>query len=133
MEAGDADARRPWDLGERSFAFSLAIVKLCQRLDAMPGVPRRLSGQLFDSGTSVGSNVREGQTAQTRHDFITKYSIALKEANESDYWLNLVIAAKLMTPGEVNHVLDEARELAKILGRSLVTARRNDPKPKRVR
>ena len=124
---------KPWDLAERSFAFSIAIVKLCQRLDRIPGVPRRLSGQLFDAGTSVGSNVGEGQAAQSRHDFISKFAIALKEANESDYWLSLLVGAELLAAVEVKALLAEARELAKILGRSIVTARRNDPKPKRVR
>src|SRR5262249_38812514 len=99
----------------------------------MSGVPRRLSGQLFDSGTSIGANVREGQAAQTRHDFITKYCIALKEANETDYWLSLLVESELMPAAEIRPLLDETRQLARILGRSLVTARRNDPKPKRVR
>jgi four helix bundle protein len=104
-----------WDVVDRSFAFSVAIVKL------------------FDAGTSVGSNVREGQAAQSRAYFITKYTIALKEANETDYWLSLVIAAELLLQSQVSSMLDEARELSKILGRCVVTARRNDPKPKRVR
>jgi four helix bundle protein len=133
MDNGNATVRKPWGIADRSFAFSVAIVKLCQRLDSIPGVPRRLSGQLFDAGTSVGSNVREGQAAQTRHDFITKYSIALKESNETDYWLSLIVAANVLPLREVKDLLDEVRELSKILGRCIVTARRNDPKPKRVR
>ena len=133
MAAGDAAATKPWDLGTRSFVFSVAIVKLCQRLDKMPGVPRRLSSQLFDAGTSVGSNVREGRAGQSRRDFISKFGIALKEANESEYWLQLIVAAEILPLSEVADLLRESGELAKIIGRSIVTARKNDPKPKRTR
>ena len=126
-------ADKPWNLGERTFAFSVEVVNLCRRLEATPGVPRRLSGQLFDAGTSIGSNVHEGQSAQSRADFITKYTIALKEANETVYWLRLLIATKLLAYNPLPAMLAEASELAKIIGRSIVTARRNDPKPKRVR
>ncbi len=126
-------ADKPWDLGERTFAFSVDIVNLCRRLEMAPGVPRRLGGQLFDAGTSIGSNVHEGQAAQSRVDFITKYTIALKEANETVYWLRLVIASKLVAYNPLPAMLAEASELAKIIGRCVVTARQNDPKPKRVR
>src|SRR5688500_7209009 len=100
---------KPWGLVDRSFAFSVMIVKLCRRLDSTPGVPRRLSGQLFDARTSIGANIREGQAAQSRADFITKYTIALKESNETDYWLSLVIAADLLPDSEVAGTLGEVR------------------------
>ena len=124
---------QPWNLGERSFAFSVLIIKLCRRLDQTPGVPRRLSGQLFDAGTSIGANVREGQAGASRKDFICKFGIALKEARETDYWLRLIVATEILPAPEVAEMIREVGELAKIIGRSIVTARRNDPKPKRVR
>ena len=133
MEAASQAVIKPWNLGDRSFVFAVAIVKLCRRLDRTAGVPRRLSGQLFDAGTSVGSNVREGQAAQSRKDFISKFGIALKEARETDYWLRLLVAAEILPLNELNPLIQEASELAKIIARSIVTARRNDPRPRRVR
>jgi four helix bundle protein len=130
---GDGSNGRPWDLGERSFAFGVLIVKLCRRLDRMPGVPRRLSGQLFSAGTAIGANVREGQAGQSRRDFVAKYAIALKEAREADYWLQLLVGADILPASEVGALSQEVGELAKIIGRSIVTAQRNDPKPRRVR
>ena len=95
-------------------------------------MPRRPSGQLFGAGTSIGSNVHEGQAAQSGADFITQYAIALKEANETVYWLRLLIASKLLAYNPLPAILAEAGELAKVIGRCIVTAGQNDPKPKRV-
>ena len=73
------------DLSERTFAFATRVVKLCQFLDERPGVSRTLSRQLLRSGTSIGANVEEGQASQSEADFISKYSIACKEARETHY------------------------------------------------
>jgi four helix bundle protein len=116
------------DLRERSFAFSVAIVRLCQELDRTPGVSRRLSGQLFDAGTSIAANVREGQAGQSRADFVSKFGIALKEANETEYWLQLLSAAALAPAAEIESLRTEVGCLARIIGRSIITARKNDPK-----
>jgi four helix bundle protein len=77
------------DIESRTFDFALAIVTLCQALDAQPGVGRTLSRQLLRSGTSIGANVEEAQAGQSRADFISKNGIALKEARETHYWLRL--------------------------------------------
>lgn len=74
--------KTPKDIRERTFDFAVRIVKLCQHLDKKPGVPRTLSFQLLKAGTSVGANVEEAQAGQSRADFISKNSIALKEARE---------------------------------------------------
>jgi four helix bundle protein len=81
----------PRDIKERTFEFALRIIKLCQHLDRRPGVPRGLSYRLFKAGTSVGANVEEAQAGQSRPDFISKNSIALKEARECHYWLRLLV------------------------------------------
>ncbi len=75
-------AKEVKDIKERTFEFALRIIKLCQHLDKKPGVPRTLSYQLLKAGTSVGANVEEPQAGQSRPDFISKNSIALKEARE---------------------------------------------------
>ena len=59
-------------------------------LDEKPGINRVLNNQLLRSGTSVGANVAEGAGAQSEADFLTKYSIAVKEARETQYWLDFI-------------------------------------------
>jgi four helix bundle protein len=113
-----------WDIENRTFDFALAIVALCQTLDAQPGVGRTLSRQLLRSGTSIGANVEEAQASQSRADFISKNGIALKEARETHYWLRLISAAHLAEAHTLEPLLNEATELKKILGAIIVSARR---------
>ena len=103
------------DLPERAFNFAKRIVKLCQHLDSMPGVPRRLSWQLFDAGTSVGANIEEGQASQSEADFVSKYSISCKEARETHYWLRLLLASEIVGAEELEPLLQECNELIAIL------------------
>ncbi|MGE5582548.1 MAG: four helix bundle protein [Bacillota bacterium] len=77
------------DLPERTFQFAVDIVNLCRLLDKNPGVSRTLANQLLRSGPSIGANVQEGQASQSEADFLTKYSIACKEAQETQYWLRI--------------------------------------------
>ena len=79
------------DLCERTFQFALRIVNLCQELSRNSGVARTMANQLLRSGTSVGANVEEGQAAQTEAGFVSKYSIARKEARETHYWLKPLV------------------------------------------
>jgi four helix bundle protein len=73
------------DIQERTFEFALNIINLCRGLDGKPSIIRTLVLQLLRSGTSVGANVEEAQAGQSRADFISKYSIALKEIRETRY------------------------------------------------
>ena len=75
----------PRDIKERTFSFAVEIVRLCQGLEKQSDVYRTLGRQLLRSGTSVGANVEEAQAGQSRADFASKYSIALKEARETIY------------------------------------------------
>lgn len=112
------------DIKARTFEFALRIIKLCQHLDKKPGVPRILSYQLLKAGTSVGANVEEAQAGQSRADFISKNSIALKEARECHYWLRLLIAAKLMPEKRLAELRDEADEIKRILGSIVVRTKK---------
>ena len=103
------------DLPDRTFAFATRIVRLCQTLDATPGVSRTLANQLLRSGTSVGANVEEGQASQSRADFVSKYSIACKEARETHYWLRLLVVTELVPVSQLNELIDEANQLVAIL------------------
>ena len=84
------------DIRERTFQFGLRIIKLCNELNKKPGVSRDISRQLLKAGTSVGANPEEAKAAQSKPNFVSKNSIALKEARESHYWLRLLIAADIM-------------------------------------
>ncbi len=103
------------DLPERTFEFARRVVKLCQVLDQTPGVSRTLANQLLRSGTSIGANVEEGQAGQSRADFLSKLSIACKEARETHYWLRLLAATELIPEPRLTELLDEANQLVAIL------------------
>jgi four helix bundle protein len=105
----------PQEIGERAFAFAVRVVKLCQTLDARPGTPRTLSNQLLRSATSVGANLQESKGGQSRADFLSKVSIALKEARETHYWLRLLVAADIVPVVQLSPLLDEANQLVAIL------------------
>ena len=117
-------SKTPKDIRARAFEFAVRIIKLCQHLDRKPGVPRTLSYQLLKAGTSVGANIEEAQTGQSRADFISKNSIALKEARECHYWLRLLVAAKIMPESLLAELRDEAGELKRILGSIVIRTKR---------
>ncbi len=100
---------------DRTKAFAIRIVKACSFLDEKPGVTRTLSRQLLRSGTSIGANVREAQSAQSDKDFINKLEIALKEARETQYWLEILIESGLVEKQKFELLLQEANEIGKIL------------------
>ena len=103
------------DLPERTFEFARRVVKLCQILDQTPGVGRTLANQLLRSGTSIGANVEEGQAGQSRADFLSKLSIACKEARETHYWLRLLAATELVPEPRLTDLLDESNQRTAIL------------------
>ena len=109
-----ADEKRR-DIVERTFRFSVRVVKLCQVLDERPGVGRTLSRQLLRSGTSIGANVEEAQAGQSRADFLSKYSIALKEARETLYWMRLITECEILPALRLSEITQECDELVAIL------------------
>ena len=98
----------------KSFQFAVRIVKLCKHLQ---GTKKEytLSKQLLRSGTSIGANIAEAQQAQSRPDFISKLSIALKEAVETSYWLRLLQATDYLTQMEFQSIFSDCTELEKLL------------------
>jgi four helix bundle protein len=115
----------PQDIRERTFEFALRIIKLCNELNKRPGVSRDISRQLLKAATSVGANAEEAQAAQSKPDFISKNSIALKEARETHYWLRLLIAAKVLPEKRLAELRDEAEQIKRILGSIVVSAKRS--------
>lgn len=106
---------------ERTKAFAIRIVKACVFLDERPGVGRTLGKQLLRSGTSIGANVHESRSAQSDKDFISKMEIALKEARETKYWLEVLLEAEIVKPELFKPLLQEVDEIGKILNASTKT------------
>ena len=111
----------------KSFLFSVRIVKLCRYLQDEKK-EYILSRQLPRSGTSIGANVVESQQAQSRADFISKLSIALKEAAETDYWLRLMNASDYLSDSKFSSIIKDCRELEKMLTSIVKTSRNTQTK-----
>ena len=101
-------------VGEKSLAFAKRIAKCYVFLKEKKG-ETVMSKQLLRCGTSIGANVREGLYAQSRKDFISKLSIALKEAGETDYWLDIIHSAEYFTDDEYQSLKNDNDELIKLL------------------
>lgn len=104
----------------RSFQFSFEIVKLYKYLKFTQN-EFVLSKQLLRSGTSIGANVREALRGQSRPDFLSKMSIALK----TEYWLELLIMSNYLDNYKQDSLVVECRELCKILGSIVKTTKSN--------
>jgi four helix bundle protein len=105
---------------DRTFVFAVAIVRFCRALESSSGIDRTLSRQLVRAATSVGANIEEAQAAQSSADFISKCSIALKEARETLYWLRLLDAAGLADGDAIKCLRQEADQICRILGAIVV-------------
>lgn len=84
-----------------------------------------LSKQLMRSGTSIGANVKEAEHAQSKADFLSKMNIALKEANETSYWLKLLKDTDYLSEGNFKKLNDSCEELISILVKIVVTTKKS--------
>ena len=107
-------------LRTKSKDFAKDIIFLCRRLK-QNSVESALLNQLLRSGTSVGANVHEAQYAQGTKDFISKLEIALKECNESEYWLELLCETNSLTEAEFKDFHNKCIELRRMLVSSVTT------------
>ena len=98
----------------KSMEFSIRIVNLYKYLQKEKK-ETVLSNQLLRSGTSIGANVREGIYGQSRGDFLSKMSIALKESSETEYWLELLSRTGYMNEHEYESIKKECSEIARLL------------------
>jgi four helix bundle protein len=115
---------QPQGILERSFDFAVRIIKLCHYLDERPGVARVLMPQILPAGTSIVSNVEEAQAGQSRADFVSKMSIALKEAREIRIRLRLLLASDVVSVRRLGPILKESEEVTRILGAIVVSSKR---------
>jgi len=104
------------DIQERAFAFACRIVRLTEHIYRRRSLAARaIARQLLGAGTSVAANLEEASAAQSKPDFISKCSIAAKEARESRYWLRLLVACKLVDSKRLAPLVTEAGEIVAIV------------------
>ncbi|MBV9241414.1 MAG: four helix bundle protein [Acidobacteria bacterium] len=111
-------------LKTKSYGFALRVIDLYKYL-SQEKKEYVLSKQVLRSGTSIGANVTEGNRAQSKSDFIHKLAIALKEADETEYWINLLRDGCFVTEKAAISLLSDCCELQKMLVSSIKTAKRN--------
>lgn len=111
-------------VGDKSLAFGKRIAK-CYRQLRYTKKEATMSNQLLRSGTSIGANIREGLYAQSRKDFISKLSIALKESAETDYWLEIIHSAEYFTDEEYQSLKNDNDELLRLLTSIIKTTKEN--------
>lgn len=107
-------------------AFAKRVAK-CYRFLLDKKKETILSKQFLRSGTSIGANIREGLFAQSRKDFINKMNIALKEAGETDYWLEVIHSTEYLTDTEYESMKKDNDELIKLLTSIIKTTKENTP------
>jgi len=103
-------------LVDKSFKFAIRIVKLYKYLSEHKK-EFILSKQVLRSGTSIGANINEAQEAQSKNDFISKLSISLQEARETNYWIKLL--------KETDNILNDLIELIKLLVTIIKSTKKN--------
>lgn len=110
------------ELKLRTKRFALRCYRLADELPKTAS-GRALAGQLSRCGPSVGANYRSACRGKSKKDFVMKLAIAVEEADESCYWLELVIEASFVKESLVSDLLKEANELTAILSAALRTSR----------
>ena len=113
------------DLKARTKQFALRIINLYHSLTKVGGGAEVLGKQLLRSGTSVGANYRAARIAKSDKDFLNKLKISEEEADESAFWIELLIEGKLFEKERLLPLLEEARELTAILTASIKTHKSN--------
>ena len=110
---------------DRSLAFALRIVRLSRYLQNKHR-EYVLSKQILRSGTAIGALIREAQYAQSKADFLHKLTIGLKEANETKYWLQILVESGYIDRKMYQSIEPDAEELLKLLIASTKTIKNND-------
>src|SRR5882757_1359889 len=108
----------------KSYQFAIDIVKTCRQL-VEKNREIILSKQLIRSGTSIGANIKEAEHGQSKADFLSKINIALKEANETFYWLNLLKNTNYLSDVDFKKLNDSCEELISILVKIVVTTKKS--------
>ncbi len=112
----------PDELKKRTKQFGLRVIRLVESLPETK-TASTIGYQLLRSGTSVGANYRAACRGRSKAEFIAKLGIVEEEADESAYWIEMLIEAKILRPDPVSQLLAEAEELTAIMAKSRITAK----------
>ena len=115
------------DIMDRLLAFAVRIGKV---VDALPEtrMGRHIAGQLVRCGTSPAPNYAEACGAESKRDFVHKLGVCLKELRESACWIEMILRAELLSETRLATLLNECRELIKIIAKSIVTSKSSLPR-----
>jgi len=105
----------------KSYAFALSVIQLYKQL--LEQKEYVLSKQILRSATSIGANVHEAVSGESKKDFIHKLGISLKEARETLYWLNLLKDGEFINPNDFNVLNNSCNEIIKILNSIILTTK----------
>ncbi|HDK7138456.1 TPA: four helix bundle protein [Clostridium botulinum] len=109
---------------DKAFSFALDIIELYKNL-TLKKREYILSKQILRSGTSIGANIKEGINGQSKKDFLSKISIALKEAEETEYWIELLRYSNYIDDKTSSLLLENCKEIIKILVTTIKTTKMN--------
>jgi four helix bundle protein len=126
-ESGLHAISSPEELRRRTKEFALRVIKLFRALPKTEEA-RILGRQILRSGTSVAANYRSACRSRSRADFISKIGITVEEADETAFWLELLVDANIVRRDRLEHLLVEANELVRIFQASRTTARNHAEK-----
>src|SRR6266545_158772 len=107
-------SEKPQDLKPRTKAFALRVIRMYSKLPKNDAVAQVLGKQVLRSGTSVGANYRESSRGRSKAEFISKIGDSLKEIEETEYWLELLVDSGCVAPAKMAELLDETRQLIAI-------------------
>jgi four helix bundle protein len=117
------------ELANRTKKFALRIIKLVKSLPEKDKVADVIGKQILRSGTSIGANYRSALRGRSDKDFLSRITIAEEEADETIYWLELLIEAEIVSEKKLRLLLQEAKEITAILTSSGKTKKENMKKP----
>ena len=119
------NAERYRDLKERTEEYALRMIRMCSALPEKNPVAQTLGRQVLRSGTSVGANYREACRSRSKLEFISKMGDCLKELDESDYWLKLLVKSGTIGQDRMRELVRETDELTAIFVTSIKHAKEN--------
>ena len=110
-------------LRTRSKAFALEMISVCDDIDTRKG-RGVLVNQVIRSATSIGANIHEANYASSKADFVNKLHIALKECEETEYWIEMLIGSNSITEETAKRLLQECGVIRRMLVKSITTAKK---------
>jgi four helix bundle protein len=104
------------DIERRALAYAVRAIKLVRHLESKRDCASSvIARQFLRSAMSIGANMSEAQSAETKRDFVHKCTLSLKEARESHYWLRLILAADLVEEKRMSEIMNETNQLIAII------------------